>query len=623
QASFGYTESVYWARLKLENDRPREIQLYLELVSLIDDVTIFIINDQTTRTISYDRLDPLSMRSIRHRNFIYPVDLAPNSRSVIIMRFASEGGMLLPLTLWSKDAFAAKDHNEQIVYGLYFGIIAAMILYNLFVFFAVRSLSYLYYVLYISGFALILAGIWGFNHEYIFPEFPNAANLALPLSVGFTCLFAVQFTRSFLRTKTSIPRWDYFFRIVMLLAAAQMLITFMLSYGLAIRLGMYLGLLSVLIMFISSLVFWIRGYRPARYFFLAFIALLVGVVVLILRNLTVLPYHFLTNYASLIGSATEVMLFSLALADRINIMRAEKESIQSEALHTQQNMTNAFARFVPDQFLNFIGKDSITSVELGDAVRRRMTVLFTDIRDFTTLSESMSPEQNFQFINRYLSRMGPIIREHGGFIDKYIGDAIMALYPGSALSAIRAAIDLRRQLLEHNKMRSARGDAPMDIGIGMHTGDVMLGIIGERERMQSTVISDTVNVASRLEGLTRTFAAAIVISESCLRECLRESDATLLHRHLGRVRVKGKTEFVSIYEVFDSDPAELRQLKARNKESFEQAVQLANTSRSHRALEIFQQIQDRMQGHKDGALEWYLRRLREGSLRPEQELRLD
>ncbi|MCB1323397.1 MAG: hypothetical protein KDK34_24270, partial [Leptospiraceae bacterium] len=97
----------------------------------------------------------------------------------------------------------------------------------------------------------------------------------------------------------------------------------------------------------------------------------------------------------------------------------------------------------------------------------------------------------------------------------------------------------------------------------------------------------------------------------------------LLHRHLGRVRVKGKTEFVSIYEVFDSDPAELRQLKALNKESFEQAVQLANTSRSHRALEIFQQIQDRMQGHKDGALEWYLRRLREGSLRPEQELRLD
>ena len=211
----------------------------------------------------------------------------------------------------------------------------------------------------------------------------------------------------------------------------------------------------------------------------------------------------------------------------------------------------AYGRFVPHEFLRFLERESIVDVNLGDQVQRDMTVLFSDIRSFTSLSEKMTPQENFNFLNAYLGRVSPVIRQYNGFIDKYIGDALMALFPMRAEDALQAAITMQQEVSRYNRHRQAQADKPINIGIGLHTGSLMLGTIGETERMESTVISDAVNLASRMEGVTKMYGTTIVISQDTL---FNLDQPTLYHfRYLDRVQVKGKKEPISVFEIFNGD----------------------------------------------------------------------
>ncbi len=149
-----------------------------------------------------------------------------------------------------------------------------------------------------------------------------------------------------------------------------------------------------------------------------------------------------------------------------------------------------------------------------------MSILFADIRDFTTLSERMTPEENFKFINAYLSHMEPAILDNNGFIDKYIGDAIMALFSRSADDAIKAGIDMLHRLAKYNTKRTNPERPPIQIGIGINTGSLMLGTVGGQTRMDGTVIGDAVNLASRLEALTKHYGVSLLISHHTF-QCLR------------------------------------------------------------------------------------------------------
>lgn len=232
--------------------------------------------------------------------------------------------------------------------------------------------------------------------------------------------------------------------------------------------------------------------------------------------------------------------------------------------------SNASGKFVPREFLKYLGRDTIADVRLGDQVARDMTVFFSDIRDFTSLSEAMTPSDNFAFLNSYLKRATPIIRANHGFIDKYIGDAIMALFPNEPHDALKAAVELQRALVTYNAGRKSAGYEPVRIGIGLHRGELILGTIGEEERMQTTVISDAVNVASRIEGLTKVFGVSLLVSKPVVDKLPAGHEFHL--RHLGAVKAKGKTRNVEIYECFDTDPIELRQHKLNSIELFNTGV---------------------------------------------------
>ncbi|MCB9756537.1 MAG: response regulator [Myxococcales bacterium] len=230
---------------------------------------------------------------------------------------------------------------------------------------------------------------------------------------------------------------------------------------------------------------------------------------------------------------------------RANATLAAENRERLQANRELQATNRAFERFVPLQFLQLLSRARATEVALGDQVQLSMTVLFSDIRSFTQLSESMSPADSFAFINDYLRCISPVIREHNGFIDKYIGDGIMALFPGEAADALDAAIAMRAALDRFNAEAVSRPQ--IEAGIGIHTGELMLGIVGEEERLQGTVISDAVNLAARLETLTKRYKTPVVISGQTLTavEHAERYDCRLLDE----VRVKGKREEVAVFEL--------------------------------------------------------------------------
>jgi class 3 adenylate cyclase len=248
-------------------------------------------------------------------------------------------------------------------------------------------------------------------------------------------------------------------------------------------------------------------------------------------------------------------------------------------------MNKANARFVPRQFIEYLGKESIADVELGDQIQKEMTVLFTDIRDFTSISEQMTPKENFNFLNNYLGYMEPVIRKNNGFVDKFIGDAIMAIFPDNTEDAINAAIEMRIKLIEFNHIISQFGQAPIDSGIGIHSGSLMLGIVGGEGRMEGTVISDAVNLASRLEGLTKVYGSSIIITEETL---VKINDPTNYnYRFLDVVKVKGKKDTVYIFEVIDGDPIDVQELKDASKELFVEGLQAYKNKDFQQALKLF------------------------------------
>ncbi|MGK7921955.1 MAG: adenylate/guanylate cyclase domain-containing protein [Trichodesmium sp.] len=313
--------------------------------------------------------------------------------------------------------------------------------------------------------------------------------------------------------------------------------------------------------------------------------------------------------ASPIFDDTGKLIYAIAtFQDITERKKAEAERIeftkQLKLKNTELSKINqAYSHFVPKQFLRFLGHESIVDISLGESVKKKMSILFSDIRSFTTLSESMTLAENFKFINSYLSRMEPVITANYGFIDKYIGDAIMALFGRCPDDAVQAALGMLSELNKYNTIRQQYNKAPIKIGIGINTGSLMLGTIGGINRMDTTVISDAVNLASRLQDLTKVYGASLLISQDtffALKDYTKYN-----YRFLGQVKVKGKKDVVSLFEFFDADPPEVIEFKKETKTLFEEGVISYYSQKKERATQIFQRIINL--NHQDKAAYFYLK----------------
>ncbi|MEO0470480.1 MAG: ATP-binding protein [Bacteroidota bacterium] len=253
-----------------------------------------------------------------------------------------------------------------------------------------------------------------------------------------------------------------------------------------------------------------------------------------------------------------------------------------------RNIFNVTDRYIPNEFINTLGHDRITDVNLGDLVEKEVSVLFTDIRSYTTLSESMTPRDTFKFISGYTKRMGPVIKENNGFVNQYLGDGIMAIFQDSPEDALNGMIGMQLRLREYNLERIEKSRPEISVGMGLHTGSLIMGIIGDSRRRDAATISDTVNTAARMEGLTKKFGVKILITG--------QSHQNLSHpdkyhfRYLGKVSVKGKMQRLDAYECMDGDPPEEMAGKLETMEAFDEMVYLYQHKKFLDALKVTEDI---------------------------------
>jgi predicted ATPase/class 3 adenylate cyclase/GAF domain-containing protein len=240
--------------------------------------------------------------------------------------------------------------------------------------------------------------------------------------------------------------------------------------------------------------------------------------------------------------------------DRVTVLQTLASQIaislqNSHYLEHMEHLYHSTERFVPKKFLEIIKRENIEDVGLGDSAKREITVLFNDIRSFTTLTENRTPEEAFAFINRYWKFMAPIIRKYDGYIDHYQGDAILAIFANKPQDAVLAAINMMKALSDFNKVQAEHHDVAIGMGIGICTGPAMLGIIGEEERQVSGLISDVANTAARVEGLNTFYGSRILLSDATARDL--PVNLRTLFRKVDKVRLKGKTQVTEIFEYIE------------------------------------------------------------------------
>ncbi len=300
------------------------------------------------------------------------------------------------------------------------------------------------------------------------------------------------------------------------------------------------------------------------------------------------PLKTLVNVANQISSGNRNINIQVHSKDETGELSSAMSHMLTSINRSEDMLkkTNqAYARFMPNEILQLLNKDNIIDTQLGNHLEMNMTVLFSDIRAFTALSEKMSPQENFNFMNAYLKAMGPIIREHNGLIDKYIGDAIMALFINTD-DALKAAIAMLNKLSEFNQTLQRQNLPSINIGIGLNTGQLMLGIIGEQNRLQGTVISDAVNVAARIESLTKIYQESLIIGENTFINLTEQAQYAI--RFLDNIKVKGRTERINIFAVFNADPKPIREGKFATLNTFEEAVQSYQLQKFNQVKKLMQ-----------------------------------
>ena len=272
---------------------------------------------------------------------------------------------------------------------------------------------------------------------------------------------------------------------------------------------------------------------------------------------------------------------SVILSRRFSLAFSEIEKISNHL----NAVNKSYSTFVPKEFLGLLGKDSITDIGLGNIFKTNLTILFSGIRGFASICEKINPEELFELLNEYYTKVTAIIHKNNGFIDKFIGDEIVVLFPLSPEDAINTSKEMVKYLEIFNENQAKKQKLTIKIGIGIHSGPVTLGTLGGNDRMDTTVIGNAVGIAKKLESLTKTFFTTVIISEhiySQLQKKTREEN-----REIDHIKLRGTEGFITIYEYFGGDSENIRNKKIINSSNYFHGLTLYRGGLTKKAKEIF------------------------------------
>ncbi|MGA3036995.1 MAG: adenylate/guanylate cyclase domain-containing protein [Vulcanimicrobiaceae bacterium] len=613
-SSLGSRYASGWVRFRLRSHAAKQAWIIVTSGTL-NVADLYVPDARGAHSLfRFGRLIPFAHRSLKtlpYAAIIIPQQAMTGQPLFLHFSYHGVGGHLF-LGAARYDEALVTQYDINVSDAVYVGIFLAFALTNLLLFVYLRDGAFLAYVFFML--VSILMNLvpsqlaWKFIWPWAaVPIYPTESIVYAAVSITL-----YNFGRLFLDLPRRVPLLHIAVLLALILDVVCVIypgVTPQLSSTSVVNWLIYgPDVLFYCLLIASGFVVWRKGFQPARFYLLAIGGLffiLYGVVAVAYVNIpaalnTVLA--FVQEWGGNVAFIWDALFLTFALADRIqtanrDTVRAlsekeyalEKLASGQEQMVARLNTQNiAMERFVPRAFLQHLGKASVEDLNLGDHILREMTLLFSDIRSFTTLAESMSAQETFDFLNSYLTRVGPVIRDHNGFIDKYIGDAIMALFPESTNDAVDTAIALQVEVAHYNQMRARAGYRAIAIGVGLHHGTLALGTIGETERIETTVIADAVNVASRMEGLTKMYGSRIIASDAVIAK-LEDPEQYRL-RSLGHVQVKGTTHGVEIFEIFDADQPELILQKLQSQESFSDAVAVFARGDFEKAEAVFDRI---------------------------------
>jgi two-component system, sensor histidine kinase LadS len=376
---FGFTDSAYWVRLSVRSELTTNASMLIELAyPLMDHIYLYMPDkDGKLVEIKTGYRTPFSSRELKNPQFLFTVALDRGETRTLYFRFRNSDRMEIPLTLWQKDEFQKKDHDTQYVMGIYFGILFFMFAFNLLLYLTIKDRTYLYYILFILSYGFFQLIQNGYVYEYLWPESLSQFNHTIPFSIALTLLAAVQFTQSYLDIKKHYLSLYRLITALKIYLGVSVFFQFFLPYGASVVAQAVSSVVAVLLMFSVGCFAFIKGYRPAKSYLIAFSAILLGSLIYAMKVLSFLPSNFITNYAIQIGSVTQFILLSFGIGDRINLLKQEKEHAQSEALAAHEiaieNLKES-AR-MKDEYLGEMQQKKEQIENLNDDLRRSIEEL--------------------------------------------------------------------------------------------------------------------------------------------------------------------------------------------------------------------------------------------------------
>ncbi|MFT5617361.1 MAG: serine phosphatase RsbU (regulator of sigma subunit) [Arenicella sp.] len=338
--NLGFTESAVWFRFTFSTTPDLDEQWWFEVeYPLLDSVEMFAVSDSgdVQQTLAGDFL-PFGAREINHRNFIFPIELKGASTFTYYFRVRSTSSVDLPIRLWKTQAFLENNTKSYGGLGLYYGVVLVMMLYNLFLFFTLRDKNYIYYVLIISAIGLFQFTFNGLGYEFLWRNSPYWNTKAIPFFIALMGFTLMNFTRNFLDMKRFSKLANRIMLVFQFISLTICFLVFLLPYAIVSKVVIGLGLLEIIMAIVAGVIGLSKGFKPARFFLIAWVAFLGGMFAQALRSIGVLPNNFATLYSAQIGSAIEVILLSIALADRINTMKSTiaNQKLEQEVLKREQ-----------------------------------------------------------------------------------------------------------------------------------------------------------------------------------------------------------------------------------------------------------------------------------------------
>ncbi len=404
----GFTSSVFFIKVSLKSRDTEPVDTVLEIAyPLIDHIKVdFIRNGHMAEGYLFGDNYPFSARIVAHRNFIVPVRLTPGESVDMVFRVKTRSSMQVPLTLSSEKSFIQRSQLQDLCYGLYYGIMLAMVVYNLFVFISVREVTYFYYVLYVCSMAAFLLTLNGFSYQYFWPEYTWWNEQITAASIGSVVLFAHLFTRKFL----DLPGWKPWINQLSIYLAVflflHLTVCFIVPYNVIIFPVIVIAVCMILLSLVAAVVLWAGGYTAARYYTLSWFAMLLGGAVLALNKLALVPRNVFTENALQIGSAVEVLLLSFALADRLSREKTVRYDAQRKALKHEQLARTAQAMALE------LEKEANENLEMNVRMRtRELEVMNERLRELST-TDSLTGLKNRRYFNEiYYREYNRAIRE--------------------------------------------------------------------------------------------------------------------------------------------------------------------------------------------------------------------